>query len=183
MHWNRWRSKNGPRCSGPECTAVARSRDGLCPGHIYQRKCGLELRPINGRYRACEVVGCDQQARVFKRGFDHCRKHDYRLRVNGDPLVTAIEPKGSGHLLSKTGYRVLRIDNRQVFEHRHVMSQHLGRPLLQSETVHHINGVRDDNRIENLELWSKWQPPGQRVADKVEWAVELLKTYAPERLA
>ena len=40
-----------------------------------------------------------------------------------------------------------------------------------------INVIRDDNRPENLELWSKGQPAGQRVADKVAWAVDLLERY------
>lgn len=82
---------------------------------------------------------------------------------------------GTGTLLQ--GYRYIFVDGRQVAQHRVIMEQHLGRPLADHENVHHINGVRDDNRVENLELWSKKQPPGQRVADKIAWAVAFLTEY------
>ena len=67
-----------------------------------------------------------------------------------------------------------------IFEHRKVMQDLLGRPLLPEENVHHINGVRDDNRPGNLELWSTSQPQGQRVEDKIRWAREFLAVYDKE---
>lgn len=67
--------------------------------------------------------------------------------------------------------------NERQWQHRYVMEEHLGRPLLREEEVHHLNGDRGDNRLENLELWSTRQPKGQRISDKLEYAREIVALY------
>lgn len=59
------------------------------------------------------------------------------------------------------------------------MAEVIGRPLKPNETPHHKNGVRHDNRPENLELWVKNQPAGQRAVDLLAWAREIIQTYEP----
>lgn len=123
--------------------------------------------------------------------FGYCRSHYYRLGRYGNasiplkmPQVSRKKPGDPEGWLNDQGYRLLSRaghpnSNKQgiIREHIYVMSKHLNRPLLKNENVHHKNGQRADNRVENLELWSKGQPPGQRISDKLRWALELIETY------
>ena len=85
--------------------------------------------------------------------------------------------------MHKAGYVMLRRPDHPrasggyVFEHILVVEQQLGRHLLPDETIHHLNGVRDDNRIENLELWVRPQPSGIRASDALVWARAIVERY------
>lgn len=61
-------------------------------------------------------------------------------------------PCKGGKSIDSGGYIRIYLDGKQLREHRVLMSQYLGRPLLRNEHVHHINEVKTDNRIENLQL-------------------------------
>lgn len=174
-------------CSVNTCNRRTYAR-GYCSAHWQRLRRNGELRPdipIQDGEKKCVVEGCDRHSTQTRR---YCEAHYYRLRQYGD--LKAGRPINwkrdkSQPYTDRKGYvQVYRPEHPNSWadgwipEHRLVMSEKLGRPLTQDEVVHHLNGRRDDNRPENLELWTRSHPDGQRVEDVLRWAQGFVARYS-----
>ena len=165
----------------PEASKAAKRR--------YWERNKEKISTYQKAYREANKNICQERSRISeskkKQKYLDKRRENYRKK-RGIPLDDPFRKRKDGEgNIDSNGYKTItrrghpnQMDTKgRIREHVYIMAEHLGRSLSKDESVHHKNGIRDDNRIENLELWSKGQPPGQRVADKLSWCKEFLELY------
>lgn len=146
---------------------------------------------------------CKSRETIYSKGMNEAKHLDickcHRCKITNGCLKGKNNPmwKG-GKKTTSFGYVYVYLEDKSEFismcangvgtnyvaEHRLIMAKHLNRPLTKKETVHHKNGIRNDNRIDNLEIWSSNHQSGQRLEDQIIWAIELLQNnnYKIEKL-
>ena len=134
-----------------ECGAVKAKKSKTCLA-CYRRD---YVSPMKGKVtiaeRTCIVEGCQKSS--LKKDWGKrlmCAMHYRRWFNHGDPTINKLSNRGQG-FIDRHGYRMIYREGYYHFEHRYIMEQHLGRKLnRKTEVIHHINGKKLDNRIQNL---------------------------------
>ena len=168
---NRTKLKDLSNCKFGELTVINRAKNDKWDNTMWNAICSCKKEIV---VKGAEIIS----GRVKSCGCWKARKGEAHWKWKG------------GKSIDRNGYIQLTIpkhpnarNNGRIFEHVVVMSKYLGRKLFKNETVHHKNGIRDDNRIKNLELKVSNHGQGQKISDSIKYAKEVLSRYAPKYLA
>lgn len=155
---------------------------------VFGKLTVMSLHSFTGSNRRVEwVCSCSCGKQVIVRSSNLSSGHTRScgcIKKESSPSGSSHFNWKGGRIITGEGYvRILDRNNPMadyhgyVLEHRLVMEKHIGRQLLTNENVHHKNGNKQDNRIENLEIWVKSQPCGQKVSDLISWANHIITQY------
>lgn len=161
---------------------------------IYHKYCSDECQKISQQPKTkttirkftcgvCEVVFDVKNNLTAKYCSDKCRSlARYRKMVGFPVKAPRVRSRYGDGYINKAGYRIVYKDHpnanpktKCILEHIYIMSTFLGRPMKKGETVHHKNGIRSDNRLENLELWTSRHPSGVNYEHKIKSAIAFLE--------
>jgi hypothetical protein len=136
------------------------------------KACGYATKTSNALVqKLCKVCGKPFMSQPYRNV--KCCSYECNLKTRS--TKKNIHGPDGWHVQSKTGYIVRSRFGRTQLQHRKVAEDMLGRPLHDFENVHHKNGIRDDNRPENLEVWITRPRPGQRPEDLIDWCIAVLE--------
>lgn len=173
------------RCERPHFSG------GYCRSHHARLYAGksvstpLRLRRVYRNDESCSVDGCVEPPRLG----GYCALHYHRARAGRELSLLKRPTPQRGRLrwINRSGYAVVVVPGgtpgatthsrykTHMLEHRYVMQKWLGRSLLKTEQVHHRNGIRDENQIENLELKTSAHGSGISATDDVLHCIERIE--------
>jgi hypothetical protein len=134
----------------------------VCNKYFYSRP----LQTFFGKTTYCSAKCRHDDTRLKIRCFK-CKKEFYTNKTNNtrkycsnkcyyearsEIYIQEKNPNWKNGTLTKFGYKLIYKKGKQVREHRNIIENYLGRKLKKEEVIHHINGIKYDNRIENLKL-------------------------------
>lgn len=173
------KNKNGLSCWCRECKGKYMKkyqRDNKEKVYLTAKNC-YEKSKSSGKWGKCKDCGRNLASNSRRKTLV-CRKC-YRGKNHVEWRGGKIGA-GDGYIKIYKPDHPFVVNKKYVLEHRLVIEKKIGRYLTANETVHHKNGVRSDNRLENLELRINSHPYGITIPDAIKWAKEILRIYGED---